>query len=87
MGFLDNNGVARLWHHIVSALNTKVDKVDGKGLSTEDYTTTEKEKLASIEFATDEEIMARMLEDNIIPVVYTETGAVLSSGENTILMI
>lgn len=32
----------------VSALSNKVDKVAGKGLSTEDYTTTEKTKLASI---------------------------------------
>lgn len=31
-----------------SALNSKVDKVAGKGLSTEDYTTTEKAKLAGI---------------------------------------
>lgn len=29
-------------------LNTKVDKVNGKGLSTEDYTTTEKNKLANL---------------------------------------
>lgn len=32
-----------------SALDTKVDKVTGKGLSTEDYTTAEKSKLAGIE--------------------------------------
>lgn len=32
----------------VPALANKVDKVDGKGLSTEDYTTTEKTKLAAI---------------------------------------
>jgi hypothetical protein len=32
-----------------SSLNTKVDKVTGKGLSTEDYTSAEKSKLASIE--------------------------------------
>ena len=32
----------------LAALNAKVDKVTGKGLSTEDYTTTEKTKLAGI---------------------------------------
>lgn len=32
-----------------SAIGNKVDKVDGKGLSTNDYTTTEKNKLAGIE--------------------------------------
>lgn len=31
-----------------TALNNKVDKVNGKGLSTNDYTTTEKDKLAGI---------------------------------------
>ena len=34
---------------MTAALNTKVDKVSGKGLSTNDYTTTEKQKLAGIE--------------------------------------
>lgn len=33
---------------IKSALNQKVDKVTGKGLSTNDYTTAEKDKLAGI---------------------------------------
>lgn len=32
-----------------SAMNGKVDKVSGKGLSTNDYTTTEKNKLAGIQ--------------------------------------
>lgn len=34
---------------VTTALNTKVDKVSGKGLSTNDYTTAEKQKLAGIE--------------------------------------
>lgn len=32
-----------------AAIDTKVDKVEGKGLSTNDYTTAEKDKLANIE--------------------------------------
>lgn len=48
MALLDKNGLERLWLHIVSRLNKKVDKVDGKSLSTNDYTTTEKNKLAGI---------------------------------------
>ena len=35
--------------NIINLLSTKVDKVAGKGLSTEDYTTEEKQKLAGIE--------------------------------------
>ena len=34
-----------------SDLNKKVDKVDGKGLSTNDFTNEEKEKLASIDLS------------------------------------
>jgi hypothetical protein len=48
MAFLDNNGLAHLWNHIVARLNTKVDAVDGKGLSTEDYTTEEKNRLSNL---------------------------------------
>lgn len=46
--YLDNNGLSYLWQKIKSQLTTKVDKVDGKGLSTNDYTTAEKTKLAGI---------------------------------------
>lgn len=52
MSFLDKVGLGYLWSKIESAVNTalatKVDAVSGKGLSTEDYTTAEKNKLASI---------------------------------------
>lgn len=37
-------------------------KEDGKGLSTNDYTTAEKEKLAGIEFATDAEVASALEE-------------------------
>lgn len=41
--FLDSNGVLYLWGkiktHVTNAISTKVDKVDGKGLSTNDLTT------------------------------------------------
>lgn len=46
--FLGQNGLNKLITLIKNALGTKVDKVDGKGLSTNDYTTTEKNKLSSI---------------------------------------
>lgn len=46
--YLDDNGVLYLGQKISTKLETKVDKEDGKGLSTNDYTTTEKEKLAGI---------------------------------------
>ena len=49
MAFLDRTGLERLWLHIVTKLGGKVDKEDGKGLSTNDYTTEEKEKLARLQ--------------------------------------
>ena len=50
LGSVDNTSDANkpISNDTQSALNNKVDKVTGKGLSTEDYTTTEKSKLASI---------------------------------------
>ena len=44
---LDKTGLTRFWQHIVARLDTKVDKVEGKGLSTNDFTTEEKNKLAT----------------------------------------
>ena len=48
MAFLDKTGLEHLWAHIITKLGDKVDKVSGKGLSTNDYTTEEKNKLAGI---------------------------------------
>ena len=48
MAFLDKTGLERLWEHIVSLVGTKVEKENGKSLSTNDFTTEEKEKLAGI---------------------------------------
>lgn len=45
--YLNDTGLSYLWGKITTALGGKVDKVDGKGLSTEDYTTTEKTKLSN----------------------------------------
>lgn len=47
--YLDYNGLAYLWEKIKSGLSTKVDKETGKGLSSNDYTSDEKTKLAGIE--------------------------------------
>lgn len=46
--FLTKNGLSHAWLTIKGKLNAKVDKVDGKQLSTNDYTTTEKNKLAGL---------------------------------------
>lgn len=46
--YLNYDGVAYLWEKIKAALSGKVDTVAGKGLSTNDYTTNEKNKLSNI---------------------------------------
>lgn len=46
--YLDKSGLTLLISKIKTALNGKVDVVDGKGLSTNDYTTSEKTKLGAI---------------------------------------
>ena len=46
--YLNYDGVAYLWEKIKNALGGKVDKENGKGLSSNDYTSTEKTKLANI---------------------------------------
>lgn len=48
MKFLDYDGLLYFWQQVKGKLNNKVDKEDGKQLSTNDYTTTEKNKLAGI---------------------------------------
>ena len=52
--YLDNDGLLYLWQKIktkfatITDLDGKVDKETGKGLSTNDYTTAEKNKLNGI---------------------------------------
>lgn len=46
--WLDKTGVIHLWNTIKAVLDDKVDKIEGMGLSTNDFTTEEKEKLATL---------------------------------------
>lgn len=46
MGYLDSTGLSYVWQKLKTLFNTKVDKIEGKGLSENDYTTEEKETLA-----------------------------------------
>lgn len=46
--YLDKTGLALVWEKIKNGLSGKVDKVDGKGLSSNDYTSAEKTKLANV---------------------------------------
>lgn len=48
MKYLSKDGLIYLWSQVKVQLSTKVDKVDGKMLSDNNYTTAEKNKLAAI---------------------------------------
>lgn len=48
MAFLDETGLVHFWNQILARLNKFVPAESGKGLSTNDYTGTEKTKLESI---------------------------------------
>ena len=52
MNYLDKNGLLYVWQkiktYVENLLKGKVDTIDGKGLSTNDYTTEEKNKLAGL---------------------------------------
>lgn len=47
--YLDKEGLSHFWQGLKQKLASKVDKVEGKGLSTNDFTTAEKNKLSNIE--------------------------------------
>lgn len=53
-----NTAIGQLQTRVESVDNSKVDKVSGKGLSTNDFTTVEKEKLASLANYDDTELKA-----------------------------
>ena len=48
---LNDANLNQLQTNVENALNNKVDKVENKGLSTNDYTTSEKNKLAGIDLS------------------------------------
>ena len=61
-----------------TAENTKVDKVDGKQLSTNDYTTAEKNKLAGIEDSANNYTLDKTKVENVL------TGDLTSHTHNTL---
>ena len=57
MAFLDETGLAYFWNQILARLNKFVPAESGKGLSSNDYTAEEKEKLAGIEVGANKTIV------------------------------
>ena len=67
--------------NLAAALNAKVDKVDGKQLSTEDYTTAEKTKLDGIETAAEVNVIETVKVDNVEQSVTGKTVNLDLSGK------
>ena len=61
MAFLNETGLAYFWNQILARLNKFVPAESGKGLSSNDYTAEEKEKLASIEVGANKTIVDSIL--------------------------
>ena len=60
MAWLDYDGLLYFWQKIKEKLANKVDKVEGKGLSTNDFTTEEKNNLTWFAY---EKIVRRITQD------------------------
>lgn len=58
--YTDDNGLLYLIGKIKTLVGTKVDKVEGKGLSSNDFTTEEKTKLATLQNYDDTSISNRV---------------------------
>ena len=70
--YLDENGLLYFWQQLKILFAGKVDVVSGKGLSTNDYTTSEKNKLSNIEAGA---------EVNVIETVKVNSTALTPSGK------
>lgn len=77
--YLDSNGLLYLWGKIKNLVSGKVDKVEGKGLSANDFTTEEKTKLAGLENYTLPEATADTLGGVKVGAGLAISGGVLSA--------
>ena len=75
MAFLDKTGLERLWLHISSKLGNKVDKIEGKVLSTNDYTTEEKEQLSALGTLVGDTAVSTQISDAVSTITADSIGA------------
>lgn len=77
--YLDNNGLLYVWGKIKSQLSGKVDKAEGMGLSSNDYSAEDKAKLAGLSNYVLPTATAETLGGVKIGAGLTVTGGVLSA--------
>ena len=84
--YVGKNALAHFWLILKEKLNDKVDKVNGKGLSTNDYTTDEKIKLAKVNENAQENIIEKInFNSNLIQITdktasITETDPIFTAS-------
>ena len=78
MKYLDYDGLSYFAKQVKEKINAKADKVDGKGLSTNDYTTDEKNKLAGIASGANKTVIEDVLTS-------TNAGTALSAKQGKAL--
>lgn len=76
MAFLNKEGLEQLWLHITSRLGKKVDKEEGKGLSSNDYTTVEKEQLATLNSLVGDTAVSEQINNAVANITTDSIGAV-----------
>lgn len=80
--YLDENGLSHFWSKVDDA---KVDKVTGKQLSTEDYTTAEKTKLSSIATGAEVNVIENISVNGVTGTISGKTASVtVPTGAGTI---
>lgn len=75
--YLDDNGLLYFWQHLKTLLAGKVDKVNGKGLSTNDYTTSEQTKLGGIEAGAEVNIIESILVNGSAATISSKAASIL----------
>lgn len=83
--YLDHNGLLYVWGKIKALVSGKVDKVEGKGLSSNDFTTAEKTKLAGLSNYTLPEATATTLGGVKVKQVLGESDETFGEKLNTYL--
>lgn len=75
--------LTRLWQHILLVVDKRVEKVEGKGLSTNDYTNEDKQKLSNIPGDIQSQLNAKASTSDLSKKVDVVEGKGLSTNDYT----
>lgn len=79
--YVGENALLYFWGKIKTLVATKVDKVEGKGLSTNDYTTEEKTKLSGIDAGAEVNVIENVVINGTSATITNKTASVnISAG-------